>query len=107
MATLTGILKVDASTMQGYVSTFSSCASQVQSKTQQMMTTVNSLATTWKGTASDTYRRKFNQLDDDMKRMFKMIQEHSTDLNQMIRNYNDAETGVTGKFSGLAEDVIV
>lgn len=102
-----GILKVDPSTMQGYVSTFSSCANQVQTKTNKMLSTVSSLSGAWKGTASETYRRKFAQLDDDMKRMFKMIQEHATDLNQMIQNYNKAEQTNTGSFGSLAEDVIV
>lgn len=103
---LTGILKVDPNTMKSYASTFSSSASQVQSTTNQMLSTVDSLCSRWKGDASAAYLRKFNTLRDDMQRMFKMIQEHSTDLQKMAQNYEKAESTNIGNINTLQEDVI-
>lgn len=107
MATLNGILKVTPATLTNYANTFNNSASQVQKQTNQMLSTVDTLCSRWKGDASIAYRRKFNTLRDDMQRMFKMIQEHSTDLQQMAKNYEQAEANNVGNINTLREDVIV
>lgn len=104
---LTGILKVTPATLNQYAGTFGNSATEVQNLTNNMLNTVSDLCGRWHGEASNTYKRKFNSLRDDMQRMFKMMREHSEDLKQMAQNYAQAEDTNKGKFSGLAEDVIV
>lgn len=107
MATLTGILKVTPATLNQYAGTFGNSATEVQNITNNMLNTVTNLCGRWHGEASNMYKRKFDSLRDDMQRMFKMMREHSEDLKEMARNYTSAEDTNKGKFSGLAEDVIV
>lgn len=75
--------------------------------TSQMTQMVEGLASTWEGEAATAYITKFRQLDDDIQKMIRMIQEHSNDLNDMARVYRDAETANTDEIAGLAGDVII
>lgn len=85
---------------------FSSTASQVQSVTQQMLQIVRSMNSVWSGEASTAYTTKFNSLEDDMTSMYKMITEHSQDLQEMARNYQQAETANIETSNSLQSDII-
>lgn len=104
---LTGILKVTPAQLNSYAATFGNSATEVQDLTRHMISTVCELCARWKGEASTMYHKKFHTLEDDMRRMFNMMKEHSEDLKQMAQNYAQAEDTNKGNFSGLAEDVIV
>ena len=57
--------------------------------------------------AANAYKRKFKQLDDDIAKLVKMINEHATDLNEMAREYEAAENQNTNASNSLSGDVIV
>jgi len=70
---------------------FSTCGQNVNTITQQMLEIVRSMSSTWSGEANTAYTTKFNGLDDDMQKIFKMIQEHVSDLQEIAKNFQNAE----------------
>ena len=86
-----GILKVTPEKLSQASSEFGTAASQVNQITQQMLQIVRSTNSTWQGEASTAYSQKFNSLDEDMQQIYRMINEHSTDLQEMATQYQQAE----------------
>ncbi|WP_432627717.1 WXG100 family type VII secretion target [Brotaphodocola sp.] len=86
-----GTLLVTPSALITTSGEFQNCMNQVQTLTGNMMELVNGTASYWKGDAADAYRNKFHQLQDDIEKIHKMIQEHVDDLMDMARVYQDAE----------------
>ncbi|MBT9778508.1 WXG100 family type VII secretion target [Clostridium sp. MCC353] len=101
-----GILKVTPEKLTEGAANFGNSGRTVSSLTSEMMSTVKNLSTVWEGEASAAYVNKFTQLQDDIERMNRMIQEHVTDLNDMARTYQDAENANTQESGGLLGDVI-
>lgn len=102
-----GILKVDSQQLVQTASEFSSKAGTVGNLTAEMTNLVTGLASAWEGEASSAYVTKFKGLDDDIQKMVRMIQEHSTDLEEMARAYEEAENQNMEEISTLSSDVIV
>ena len=82
-----GIIKVSPEQLAATASEFGGQATQLQTLTAQMMDLIKSLSASWNGEASQAYLAKFQGLQPDMDKMFKMIQEHSTDLQEMAAAY--------------------
>lgn len=101
-----GILKVDPQKLITTASDFSTTGGEVRNLTSEMISIVNSLSSVWEGEAATTYNTKFHELDDDMERMHRMIQEHVKDLNDMATQYITAENANIDTGIGLAGDVI-
>ncbi len=102
-----GIIKVNPDLLNSTASEFGGQATSLQNLTNQMMTIVTGLTSAWQGDASTAYIGKFQGLQDDMDKMFRMIQEHSTDLQEMAAAYIDAESKNAEAAQSLAPDVIV
>ena len=102
-----GILKVTPEKLISTAEEFGSTGSQVRNLTQEMISMVDSLKNSWEGEAATAYSSKFHQLEDDMEKMHRMIDEHVKDLNEMAKNYQLAETGNVEAGNALAGDVIV
>lgn len=101
-----GILKVDPQKLISTADEFNATGGQIRGLTEQMISIIDSLKSVWEGDASTTYNTKFHQLDDDMQRMHRMIEEHVKDLNEMAQQYITAENANIDIGSGLAGDVI-
>ena len=102
-----GTLRVTPEQLEAAASEFSTKGTTVGNLTTQMTQMVEGLASVWEGEAATAYMTKFRQLDDDIQKMIRMIQEHSNDLNEMAKVYRDAETINAEEIAGLAGDVIV
>ena len=102
-----GILNVTPEKLQATANEFSGKGTTIGQLTAQMTDIVMSLASAWEGEAATTYTTKFRQLDDDIQKMIKMIQEHASDLNEMAQVYIDAERLNVEEASGLPGDIIV
>ena len=102
-----GILKVDSQQLVQTASEFSGKAGTVGNMTSEMTNLVTGLAAAWEGEASSAYVAKFKGLDDDIQMMVRMIQEHSADLEEMARAYEEAENQNMEEISTLSSDVIV
>ena len=85
------IIKVSTSKLTSTANSFQATGNQIKSITTQMTTLVNSLnGSVWSDEAASAYKKKFGQLQDDINRMIKMVNEHVTDLNEMAREYENA-----------------
>lgn len=104
---MTGNLLVTPEKLIASASEFSSMASSVKALTDNMMSTINSLNATWAGEAHTAYATKFHALEDDMNKIFRMITEHSNDLQEMAQNYMTAESTNVDSGSSLPADVII
>lgn len=104
---MTGTLKVEPSRLKSTAANFQTTGLHVQRMTQTMTNIVNQLSgSIWSGEAADAYKRKFNQLQDDINRMVKMINEHVTDLNAMASEYQRIEDVNKNLANSLKGDVI-
>ena len=102
-----GTLKVTPEQLERAAGEFSSKASAVGNLTNNMTQLVVGLGSVWEGEAATAYISKFKELDEDIQKMIKMIQEHSNDLNDMAKIYREAETANESEIQSLAGDVIV
>ena len=104
---MTGTLKVTPARLRSTSESFRSTSQHIQRMTQSMTNIVNQLSgSIWSGDAADAYKRKFGQLQDDINRMVKMINEHVTDLNAMAGEYERVENANKTLVNSLKDDVI-
>lgn len=85
---------------------FFSIRGEIGEITQQMMQVVNDMISVFSGEASTAYRSKFDALEPDMTKIQNMIQEHSTDLQQMASEYATAESTSVETSNALKGSVI-
>lgn len=103
---MTGQLLVTPEQLISTSNEFSSSNSQVKTITTQMIDIIKSLSSSWQGEASTAYLNKFTQLEDDMDKIYRMINEHVNDLQEMANNYKMAEQANVESANALAGDVI-
>lgn len=101
-----GILKVTPEKLISTSDEFNTTGGQIRTLTQNMVSMVDSLKSSWEGEASTAYSQKFHQLENDMEKMHRMINEHVKDLQEMARQYQLAENDNVQTGSSLAGDVI-
>lgn len=101
-----GIIKVDPQQLISTADEFNATGGQVKSLTDNMVSIVDSLKAAWEGEAATAYNTKFHQLQDDMDKMYRMINEHVKDLNEMAKQYMTAENANIDMGSSLQGDVI-
>lgn len=103
---MTGTLRVTPEQLISTAGSFSDTAGTVQNLTNTMVQTANSMNNVWTGDAATAFYRKISDLQDDNIRMVRMIQEHSTDLNAMAKQYISAEQAAQATASALNADII-
>lgn len=102
-----GILRVTPEELITTASEFGAKASAVNNLTSEMLSLANGLTGVWEGEAANAYITKFRSLEDDMQRIYRMIQEHSRDLEEMGRVFKEAEAANIEQANSLTGDVIV
>ena len=101
-----GIIKVSPETLPNTATEFGTKATTLQGVTTEMMNLITSLNSTWGGDAATAYLNKFKVLQNDMDKMFRMVNEHSTDLENMAMAYKNAEDANTQATQGLQNNII-
>mgnify|MGYP005772647733 CR=1 FL=1 len=101
-----GTLRVTPEQLEAAATEFSAKGTTMSNLTSQMSQLVGSLSGVWEGEAAATYTGQFRQLEDDIQRISRMVQEHAADLNEMARVYRGAETANQEEAAGLAGDII-
>lgn len=101
-----GILKVTPEKLMSTADEFNTTGGQIRALTQEMIAVIDSLKASWEGEAATAYSTKFHQLEDDMEKMHRMIDEHVKDLNEMARQYQSAESINVETSGSLAGDII-
>jgi WXG100 family type VII secretion target len=71
-----------------------------------MMDIVNGMNSVWQGDAAKAYDTKFKGLQDDMDKIFRMVQEHSKDLDEMASQYTSAEQANAQAAQALSADIV-
>lgn len=101
-----GILKVTPEELQTTAGEFGNKGNTIKGLTDQMMSMVKNLSSTWQGEASGAYLQKFQNLQTDIDKINRMIQEHVKDLNDMAEQYKQAENSNMEQSQSLADNAI-
>lgn len=104
---MTGNLRVTPEKLISASSQFQSSDQKVNNLTRNMLDIVGQLNSTWAGEAATEYYNKLKALEPDMQKLHKMIQEHTTDLQDMAKAYQDAEKANLQTASSLKTSGIV
>lgn len=104
---MNGILRVSPEKLSATAKQFSASAGTVQRLTDSMMSEVKELNHSWAGEAATAYYRKMEGLQDSIRKMVRMIGEHSTDLEAMSQVYKEAEQKNESAAKALKTDIIV
>lgn len=103
---MTGNLLVTPEKLRETAQMFSDNGTTVKQITQEMLDIVHSIRGTWAGDASNAFQNKFDALEGSMNAIFKMIQDHASNLQEMARNYESAENTNTQATNSLPSDLI-
>ncbi|NBI65381.1 WXG100 family type VII secretion target [Pseudoflavonifractor sp. 60] len=104
---MTGNLRVTPEKLISTSTQFGQSDSKVNTLTQSMMDIANQLNSTWAGEAATGYYTKLKGLQADMQKLHKMIQEHTTDLQEMAKTYQEAEKANVQTANALKTNEIV
>ena len=102
-----GIIKVSPEQLASTAAEFGGQATQLLALTTQMMELISSLSASWNGEASQAYLAKFKALQPDMDKMYRMVQEHSKDLQEMSATYQNAERANVDATQSLLNNILV
>ena len=102
-----GFLKVSPESLKSAAGEFGGQARSLQGLTSQMLDLIRSLSAAWNGDASQAYLTKFDALETDMGKMYNMVMEHSTDLQNMADAYAKAEDANVQAAQALQTNILV
>ncbi len=102
-----GILKVTPEKLIQSSGEFSATGNQMKNITGEMMAQVQGMKGIWQGEAANAYGTKFHALQTDMDKLYRMVQEHVKDLQDMAAQYQQAESGNAEQGGGLNTNVVV
>ena len=102
-----GILKVTPEKLIQTSGEFSTTGNQMKNLTGEMMALVQGMKGIWQGEAASAYGNKFHSLQTDMDKLYRMVQEHVRDLQELAGLYQKAETGSVQQGSSLHSNVVV
>lgn len=101
-----GLLRVTPEKLLSSSEEFGTTATFMKGLTQEMMSLVDSLKAVWTGEAASAYSGKFNMLQTDMDKLYKMVLEHSQDLSDMAQAYREAESTNLETGNSMMTDVV-
>ena len=85
---------------------FQGSNSTIKDITGQMLALARNLNKQWEGESSKYFISKFNDLEDDMQTIDKLISEHVKDLQEMAQSYENAEKQVSTIAQGVSTTLI-
>lgn len=101
-----GFLKVTPEKLLQTSGEFSLLGSQMKNLTGEMLSLVKSLSSVWSGEAASAYGNRFDSLSPDMEKLYRMVQEHVQDLQEMAGQYQTAESGNMEQGGSLSSNII-
>ena len=99
-------LRVTPEKLKNKSQEFNASDRQVQSLTQQMLDIVGQLNGTWAGEAASAYYTKLKGMNNDMQKLHRMINEHTTDLSEIATTYQQSEQRAVQAASSLKVNTI-
>lgn len=103
---MNGYIKVAPEQLTSMSNEFASESNMIYNLTSEMLNLISATYSIWQGEAATAYTNKFSGLQEDMEQMYRMIQEHSADLEQMAANYKQSESNNVSEAMALLNDVI-
>lgn len=101
-----GILRVTPEKLLQTSGEFSTLGNQMKNLTGEMLSLVNKMNGYWQGEAASAYGNRFGSLSPDMEKLYRMVQEHVQDLQDMARHYQTAEKGNMDQGGSLNINII-
>lgn len=89
-----GRILVSTQDLMNASSDFQARNTAINNITQEMLTLARGLNSQWEGDSAAAFINRFNELEDDMQMISKMITEHVKDLQEMAAAYERAEQQV-------------
>lgn len=86
-----GILKVTPEKLIQTSGEFAAMGNQMKNLTSEMLEQIQRMKGIWQGEAANAYGNKFYSLQTDMDKLYRMVQEHVNDLQEMAGHYQKAE----------------
>lgn len=102
-----GIIKVSPQLLTSTAAEFGNQGNMIGNLTREMMNLITGMSATWEGDAAIAYITKFRGLENDIQKIVRMVQEHSTDLQEMANIYMEAENANMEEANGLSDEVII
>lgn len=103
---ISGNLRVTPEKMISISGQFGNSNGTVKNLTTQMLNIASALKSTWGGEAANAFYQKLNGLQGDINKLYKMIKEHTDDLQLMAKTYQTAERANQATASSLKVDQI-
>ena len=103
---MTGQLKVTPQELKNAASDFNTKNQNIRAITNEMLNLAKNLSQIYEGDAASAYMKKFSQLSEDMEQIYKKINEHSTDLQEMAQTYIKAEDTETTSNNAMSHNLI-
>ena len=99
-------LKVTPQKLRDVANIFDTQQNNVVGSAHQMLVIVFEMSHIWEGDAANAYYRKFEELQDDIERVNKIVREQIDDLKNIAGIYERAEQTASAKSSGLPTNPI-
>lgn len=101
-------LKVTPQELKNEAENFKTKAQETKALTDGMMDIIDEISgTVWSGEAQNAYVTQFKKLDDECKKVYKMINKFYENLTTIAKNYDDAEDKNKGKAGALKIEPII
>ena len=98
-------LKVQPDIVKAKAEQMATCTGQIKNTFGNIELEITSLKTVWESDASKTFQNKFENLKDDIQRMFGVAEEYTDDLLQITTTYNTVEQEANALANQLRDDV--
>lgn len=88
-------IRVNSTVMREKATAFKTVATSIQTYTNDMITEIDSLKTTWEGEAAETLVNKFKALAESFEAITTTIKQYGDFLDQAAAAYDDTEKANT------------
>ncbi len=102
-----GILKVTPEKLIQTSGEFAALGNSMKNLTGEMLSLIKGMNGVWQGEAATMYGNRFEGLAPDMEKLYRMVQEHVQDLQEMAKQYQSAESSNTERGNSMKNNVIV
>ncbi len=100
-------IKVDPADLRKSAKQFTAKANEIKGLTQKMTTLITGVSgSVWKGDAQSSYTHKFTSLNDDIRRLNKLIVDESQKLEKIAKEYETKENANIAVSRSLKENII-
>lgn len=100
-------IKVDPADLKKSAKKFTAKANEIKSLTQKMTTLITGVSgAVWKGEAQASYTHKFTSLNDDIRRLNKLVVDEAQKLERIAKEYETKENANIAVSRSLKENII-